>query len=1633
MKTCKLIRRVLAVLVCCGMLLSLVPTLGVSADTVITVEAETACTAITAGSGVVGQFEKARSGTGWSGGKFSFVNVTSTTAIPPEVTATFTLTVPSAGRYAIAMVHKDGGDRGIWNVALDDTAVGQVDLYNTTAGFVTHTLGEVDITDGEVTVTLTCAGANAASSKKYGLALDYFTLTPLGDVAGVTTVTPADDGYNELSGSWEAGTADTTRITRDATASASWSAYPPTSDIADANYAISVFVPAEGLGNATYTIQTLSGTWKITLDQSTATDNWVKLATVGAVEDTAITVTLSEVAGKVAADSLQIMATADPADEQYDPDDVVEDDTVYVRVNQIGYDADKSKRATVVNVADNTDFTIKDATTNATLFTGKVMGQVADFTGFVPENRVTCYLECEGVQSYRFMVGKYVMQQASVYNALAFMEQSRADTFEMGAKGYAWRDSHQFSFEMSSLVQQYMANPSLYDQMDYDVYLAAECEYEELQVQDEPNIVWLMEFAALRYFDLAKTDGVKLHMLIKEQLAWFLYAYPFIEQYVPEEMYLKIRDLAIETWGETGCTLQYHQVDGTNYWNVADAANSKENHNLFALQNVVGGIKGQLPPGHAIAPNLMMYEVLTRDGIAGADAYLQAAIDNCEWVINEIDITDPAYAKGQRMSEHIVMENLAFFLEEYPDKAPAGLKQAITDWAEVMIARAENKWDMRMASSTGAGDDFDAWTGAAYASKSGQYPNCTMNEPGNMAGLQAALEAAARVLDDEAIVARLKALGIAAIDDMFGRNPLDRSYFNNTDYMTEFAGADKGWFNKHGHGNGVLGEVPGRIDGAPKEDAYAGSSQCNVNAGAGYTEAWVAYNTAWNASLAYSAAADVDLSVEADTVKVGETVTLTLKAPLNMDPTKVESATVQVKNLTTGATSTLTLTECSADDYAFAAEVGVENADDVLEISYGYGQFENAVTLTGAAADPVVPEEPVVPGQTVYTFDNAEDINDWTVYSNTITVENGQLKASNTGGTALGVLTDVTLADGTVSATVSVDTTRGAGLVFRAQDKSNFLHFRFSGGEAQLYQFSSSGNSKLASAAYAWSINTTYTLSVEMEGSYIACYVDGNEVLSYTLTNETFAVSGGIGVRSYQATLLMDTLTVTEKKVIKPTQTVKIEAETVGHYLGDADIKGYSNFAREGDGWSEGKFVFFNQEKGTAEAIPHWGASFELTVDKAGIYDLSIVYKTGDSRGVWDVYLDGVFLERLDMYAATAEMITHTFENVSFADTTATLDLVCAGMNEKSGNVKYGMAVDYFEILSYEDKPKENVWAHETVGQITVEGDGYVQIGEATYGQETSLTAATLVRGDNAVFAGWLVNGLFYQPNEEQALSLLASGVERVTAYFVRVDEAVVLYYGKSNHVVAADIVKEGATPVLPAVPAVHGHRPGAWDTDEVGLQIAVSENLGDIVTVTASYEVDTTADTFDVTLLNGTTDGSTTGLSFDSRITVTAEETLSGVDFSHWEVDGMPVAYGTLSYTFYVGGNHTVKAVYAAAAEEKPAVGIQQAYAVPQGDSYKVMMVANTYLPEGYTLLDYGMYFAREATALADPASVTDGRVVKVVSSMRKPNRQYLTYLIGTKVGATRCGRAYLTVRNDATGEITVCYSQIETVTTGV
>lgn len=755
-----------------------------------------------------------------------------------------------------------------------------------------------------------------------------------------------DEGvYGENSGTWS----DVTEAGQNGSAarsaeggSATFSNYSP----ATGNFVVQWYVPVADGAETNITIQTLNGTWKYTVPAGIAA-GWHTLGIVSGTENTAFTVN-AESAGKIYADAVRLTPTTQAADEQYSPTGGGST-AIAVLVNQIGYDTGSSMRATVPNAVDGTKFQVVNAESGAVVYEGTVVSNIADFTAW-SEAAGEYYITCAGAQSYNFSIGTNLIYRRSVENALKFMAETRSDTFCVGRAGIGWRDSHQFSFELNGLVLQYMANPSLYDNMDYEIYEVASCEYEELQVQDEPALIWLIQFAALRYYDLGANEGKNLHMLTKEQLAYYLYIYPEISEYVDEETYEKIRDYTISVWGNNSCNLEWYPVSGTN-------------HDLYSVQTAFGGLKGSQPPGHSIVPNLLMYEVALRDGLGEdvAQKFFDAAYENCAYLISDdFDLNDPFYNKGQRMSEYITIPALAYFLEMYPGKAPSGLKAAIAEWAEVTIARSNNMWDIRMAVSMAAGDGKyyfhnpslsgvaltqDYWTGAAYANADAQADylsgGAPRNEPGNQAGLQAVTYAAARVLGSGETADRLQALGVAAIDDLFGRNPSGRAAFYH--FTRDFVGGDLGWYKQYAGGNGVLEGHTAVIDANAPEACYPYNPDAYNT---GYTEGWVSYNTAWNASLAYSAAEAVALEVQKPDggAKVGSELTIILRAPVNMDSSAAETAEVVVTTHT-GEQIKVALTETGNSSQYFS---GTYTLPDVpyVTVSYGSGLFKNSSKVT---------------------------------------------------------------------------------------------------------------------------------------------------------------------------------------------------------------------------------------------------------------------------------------------------------------------------------------------------------------------------------------------------------------------------------------------------------------------------------------------------------------------------------------------------------------------------------------------------------------------------------------------------------------------------------------------------------------
>ncbi|MCB1132747.1 MAG: hypothetical protein KDN05_16605, partial [Verrucomicrobiae bacterium] len=617
-----------------------------------------------------------------------------------------------------------------------------------------------------------------------------------------------------------------------------------------------------------------------------------------------------------------------------------------VLVNQSGYNTVGSKRFTAPLAADGTAFAIVTEPGGAVEFTGTVDSGVGDFTAFEPTEtgdfRVLLGTEPSQETSHVFGIGPFWIERVSYRRMIQFFIDSRsgfgdATSWDVTAgklsSGLAWRDSHQFSFELRTLIQWYAANPDAFgtDRMPVEgTYIGLR----DTLPADTPEIVRLIHWGVDLYL-----RGNLNHTLIKEELAYFLYYYPLFQQWIPVSLYNEARDYLFPLWGDTSRTR----------WNWYDIPHTAD---LFQTYTVMGGTKGSFPPGHSIVPNLLMHAVALREGRSDAASYLTSARNQVQWIVNNLDPTESIVTKGQRMSEHILVPALTEFMMRDPSGPVTGVDAWLADWADTVIARSDNYWDFRKYSDT-------IWTPENPGSTSHPW----WNEPGNIAGFPASALAAVTRLNDPVKIARLRAIAISQTDQVFGRNPHNRHFsFRAAQPGYGFEGVETGWFSQHIGGLGILENARGVLDASAKQPSFP----YNPDVSPGYVEGWVAFNSAWNAAMAWAArdrstirflAADPQGAVGGDGV-----VQVELVAPLNFNCSLAETATVRVTSAD-GDAETVTLTETGADTSVFRGLIFMENnatptvSDGVMQAAIGSGLTASyahdvfARTTSATAAD----------------------------------------------------------------------------------------------------------------------------------------------------------------------------------------------------------------------------------------------------------------------------------------------------------------------------------------------------------------------------------------------------------------------------------------------------------------------------------------------------------------------------------------------------------------------------------------------------------------------------------------------------------------------------------------------------------
>jgi hypothetical protein len=525
-----------------------------------------------------------------------------------------------------------------------------------------------------------------------------------------------------------------------------------------------------------------------------------------------------------------------------------------VFVNLSGYSLDWPKRFTAPLAQGKSSFVITKKDSEKVLYRGQVNKGLGDFSDFKPKQRGVEYVitvsggDLETGTSDPFQIEPGWMQEVMLEPAVRFMQDARSvvGTHPSAFGGSPWRDGTYYSYEMPSLVLLYLAGKPAIDKLpietdyqeeknrimdpgfklvrdvhDKDILQSARRYYTELDGpvgKNVPDAIKSIHWGVGMYLVDPQTHdpsgdplGNRIHAQTVAQFAYFLYGYPAYEQYFTDNFYNQVYDFAFEQWDKVG---------------------------LFDVIKKIGTFKGRHCPGYSIMPNLMMYEVAKRHGRSDAERFLKAAQKQTQWVIDDLDWNDPITTKGQRMSEHMLMTGLVFFLTNYVDQAPAGLQNKVDQWADIMIARSDNMWDLRRY-------DENDWSLPRFSP--GAHGGSGWNDPGNLAGFPALCFAVSTVTKDIAKKQRLIEVGVAHFDNLFGRNPFGVHSGNRG--PIDFKGVERGWPKEYQKNVCARLElVRGTLSSSCNTEHYPFNPIPKYR----HPEGWVAHNAAFNVGIAYA-------------------------------------------------------------------------------------------------------------------------------------------------------------------------------------------------------------------------------------------------------------------------------------------------------------------------------------------------------------------------------------------------------------------------------------------------------------------------------------------------------------------------------------------------------------------------------------------------------------------------------------------------------------------------------------------------------------------------------------------------------------------------------------------------------------
>lgn len=611
-------------------------------------------------------------------------------------------------------------------------------------------------------------------------------------------------------------------------------------------------------------------------------------------------------------------------------------------VNQAGYNLGESKRFVCYGAPDGTAFRILKEKGADVLFEGEILNNEGWFTSFDPAGQFEYVIEVEGHgRSVPFTVADHLMENISSKLAYDFFVDVRGYESLTGydiTKVYGGgpsRDGGAYGLEAVFESLLFASNPALFERWK-----------DELGEGTVPDLIklilWHAEFAykyrdyngpiANRHGSLGYEGQPRMtydYWNTLDQLAVVCAAYhTFLKPYLSEEKYRDYRKACLELWEE------YDRHKEVRYWTYS----TKWVDRGFQEFNEMGNAFGQ-----SVIRNLFMYisELHEKDG--KPDQFLRWAQQSAEDIIKNWDFNNPRHMWWIRNAEHITPQALALFLLIAPDKAPHGTKEKLAAWAIHIKQKTNNAWKYRVHNQ-------DEWA----------HPST--KELGGAPALGGSLFAVAHLLNDP----QLRQIGWAQVDFTFGVNPVGAHLSNKSKERVDidgyWKGVEIGWPQAYGHGYGKLAKVRGTLDGSPLDHHFPRATANTTTKADGATDAigqdsystegWCISNRGWTATVAFSTLGshhvrilDEQYQKEVTVIKPGQTISIELKAALNLDAKVRERAWVIVDNGHQALKLEVVETENNSGIFTTQYTVPEKMNATTIDISYGYWAFRKTARV----------------------------------------------------------------------------------------------------------------------------------------------------------------------------------------------------------------------------------------------------------------------------------------------------------------------------------------------------------------------------------------------------------------------------------------------------------------------------------------------------------------------------------------------------------------------------------------------------------------------------------------------------------------------------------------------------------------